>query len=588
MFAKNRFRNNLLFFYSAVFILVAVMILIYLYSREKEYRIRTLNDELKNVTLITENYLKLNKIVELNDYSKIDSLTKLLPHPNLRITIVDISGNVIYDNSVKEWQKMENHLNRPEILKSSKEDFGTAIRKSDTTGEEYYYFSKFFSKYYIRVAVIYDINISNFLKAKLFFLLIIGGFFILMGTILMFVTNKFGESVTRLKDFVINISNDKPFNSEFPRNELGEIGSEILEIYNNLLNAKNELANEKEKLFSHLNALNEGIAFFSKEREIVFTNDHFIHFVNMISGELSFHSSEFLKLKEFRQITDFLELNHEINPKPDTLPQTEFQFGRNGRYFRIQCVVFNDRTFEVIISDITKAEKNRIIKQQMTSNISHELKTPVSSVKGYMETMINDPEMDPKTRKYFLKKALAQAERLNDLINDISVLNKIEEAGSSSPTTKIKVKKIIRDVTNNFRSSIDQKSMEVRCEIGDEVYIQGNKSLILSVFQNLIENSINYAGENSIITIKIYNSDKKFHYFSFSDNGIGIPETHMSRVFERFYRIDSGRSRKSGGTGLGLAIVKNAILLHKGDISVRKRAGGGTEFLFSLPRNLGA
>ena len=584
MFAKNRFRNNLLFFYSAVFLLVAVMILIYLYSREKEYRIGTLNDELKNITLITENYLKLNKIVEYNDYRKIDSLTKLLPHPNLRITIVDISGNVFYDSSVPDWQKMENHLNRPEILKSSKDDFGTVIRKSDTTGEEYYYFSKFFSRYYIRVAVIYDINISNFLKAKLLFLLIIGGFFILMGTILMIVTNKFGESITRLKDFVINISNDKPFNSEFPRNELGEIGSEILEIYNNLLNAKNELANEKEKLFSHLNALNEGIAFFSKDREIVFTNDHFSHYVNMISGELSFHSSEFLKLPEFRQIIEFLELNHEINPKPDTLPQTEFQFGRNGKYFRIQCVVFNDRTFEVIISDITKAEKNRIIKQQMTSNISHELKTPVSSFKGYMETMFNDPEMDPKTRKYFLKKALAQAERLNDLINDISVLNKIEEAGSSFLTTKIKVKKIIRDVTNNFKSAIDQKSMEVRCEIDDEVYIQGNKSLILSVFQNLIENSITYAGENTTITIKIYNSDKKFHYFSFSDNGIGIPETHMPRVFERFYRIDSGRSRKSGGTGLGLAIVKNAILLHKGEISVRKRAGGGTEFLFSLPR----
>jgi len=584
MFAKNRFRNNLLFFYSAVFLLVAVMFLIYLYSREKEYRIGTLNDELKNITLITENYLKLNKIVEYNDYRKIDSLTKLLPHPNLRITIVDISGNVLYDSSVPDWQKMENHLNRPEILKSSKDDFGTVIRKSDTTGEEYYYFSKFFSRYYIRVAVIYDINISNFLKAKLLFLLIIGGFFILMGTILMIVTNKFGESITRLKDFVINISNDKPFNSEFPRNELGEIGSEILEIYNNLLNAKNELANEKEKLFSHLNALNEGIAFFSKDREIVFTNDHFSHYVNMISGELSFHSSEFLKLPEFRQIIEFLELNHEINPKPDTLPQTEFQFGRNGKYFKIQCVVFNDRTFEVIISDITKAEKNRIIKQQMTSNISHELKTPVSSVKGYMETMFNDPEMDPKTRKYFLKKALAQAERLNDLINDISVLNKIEEAGSSFLTTKIKVKKIIRDVTNNFKSAIDQKSMEVRCEIDDEVYIQGNKSLILSVFQNLIENSITYAGENTIITIKIYNSDKKFHYFSFSDNGIGIPETHMSRVFERFYRVDSGRSRKSGGTGLGLAIVKNAILLHKGEISVRKRAGGGTEFLFSLPR----
>lgn len=579
--AARKFRNKLFTYYSAVFILFTVILSIYLYHNEKDLRTQALNDELLNITKTVDNFIDLKRIQETGRYRLIDSLVEILPQSELRITVIGNNGNVLYDSSVEAWNEMTNHRDRPEVLESTFSEYGTSIRESVTTGTPYYYYSKFYGDHYIRAAVVYNINVIRSLVADTVFVPMIVFSFIFFWIILLIITNKFAESVTMLRDFAVRVSRNEPFdrNTAFPKNELGVISKEIISLYGNLQKTKDDLAIEKDRLFAHLNVLNEGVAFFTSDRKKILSNSHFIRFVNQISGEMTLSADNFFMIAEFEPVLRFIEKNQtsaDVN-------RMEYQVTAHGMHINVQCVIFHDSSFEVILNDITDIESNRIVKQQMTSNIAHELKTPVASIRGYAETLLTT-DVPPGKQEYFLQRIMAQSNRLTQLINDIALLNMIEEAGSSFKTGKVSISEVLCEVRDNFLYALEKKKMELKCELPGEYNVKGNRALIVSLFQNLLENAINYAGENTTVALKFLSEDDHYFHFSFSDNGVGIPEEHLGRVFERFYRIDSGRSRKTGGTGLGLSIVKNAIFLHKGDISVRNMPSGGAEFIFSLPK----
>jgi signal transduction histidine kinase len=585
MTETRSFRRKLFLYYFSIFLLFTGLMLIFQYHREKDIRISALDARLEDMSQLVDNYIKVNSLYETGNYRLIDSIFNLMPVPDLRITVIAINGSVLYDSSVKNWSSMENHLNRPEVGKSLFSPYGTAVRHSESTGKDYYYFSKYFSKYYVRLAEEYNINIKGFLKREQIFLLFMAVVFAVIWALLAAVTRRMGKSITMLRDFAARMrrgeGNDKSI--IFPRDEIGETGKEIIRIYNNLAANTAELSLQKEKLFRHLHVLNEGVAFFSPDRTVNLSNSHFMVFLNALTGEHSLTPGSFIDHPMFNGIKSFLDSHQGISAGKQENFTTELRLERGGNFFSVRCILFHDDSFEIVITDITRNEQNKAMRQQMTSNIAHELKTPIASVRGYIETLIVNRDLDEEKRTHFLEKALAQSTRLTDLINDIVTLNKLDETGSNFPFEEVDVAAVMTGVRDNLMADIIRKGMKVDVAIEPGTTVNGNRSLIVSVFQNLLENAIIYAGENVTVTVRSIPGEPGFRTFSFADNGIGIPEEHQARIFERFYRIDDGRSRKSGGTGLGLAIVKNAILLHKGEISVRTRPGGGAEFIFSLP-----
>jgi two-component system, OmpR family, phosphate regulon sensor histidine kinase PhoR len=586
---QRSFRKSIFLSFFIIFSIFTFSVLIYQYNRERNYRIRQLEITLDNVTEITHRYIEHRNVVNTGDFTSLDTLKSLIPISNTRITVIDYSGKVLYDSFVPDFDRLENHFARFEVQHALKDGIGSSIRMSTSTNQEFYYYAKDYRKYIVRAAAVYNVEVKNFLKTEQIFLGFVFFLFVLMWILLHFTTARLSEFIVNLKDFALKAGNNEDIevlDSDFKENELGVIRKQIIQIYDNLKKAKDELTIEQEKLYDHLQVLDEGIAIFSPQRNKILVNRHFVQYINMISPVSIITAENVFLISEFRKVVDFLEeqSNNKYPYGNKDLDQLLYNIEKSEKYFQIKCIIFSDESFEIMISDITRPERRRLLKQQLTSNIAHELKTPLASIKGYLETILNNPNIPTEKQHYFMEKAYAQSERLTDLLNDISLLNNIEDAGELFEFKQLQLRPVIRDVVENLRVRMNRKNIICKVEVTPDVAINGNESLLFSVFQNLLENSINYAGENITVTISNYLEDTKYYYFRYSDTGPGIPEEHLPRIFERFYRVDYGRSRETGGTGLGLSIVKNAIMLHKGEISVKNRPEGGLEFLFSLAK----
>ena len=580
------FSQRLFFSVIALFIAFVICFMAFQYRREKDYKVELLNTQLQNYNDQLSDFLFIQDSLEtttLGQYVRSHHLN------DLRVTLITPNGKVIFDNLRKNPEQFSNHLDRQEIKQALQQGSGYAIhRQSESVGGEFFYSARYYPELeiIIRSALPYNVSLIQSLSTDshyIWFAMVIS--IILIGMFYSF-THKLGMSITHLQQFALKADRNEPIDPDiqksFPKNELGEISTYIIQIYHRLHRTKEALYIEREKLITHLQISHEGLGVFTKEKKEILVNLLFKQYINFISDKNLSQMQEIFSVPELAPITRFIAENQGKNSKE--VRRTSMDIEKDGRIFALECIIFQDNSFEISINDVTQETEQARLKKQLTQNIAHELKTPVSSIQGYLETIVNNPELPREKIDAFLMRSYAQSNRLTHLLSDISLLTRMEEAPNMTEKESVNLSMLAQSIINEVSLQLEEKQIEVQNLLPEDLYIKGNPSLLYSIFRNLTDNAIAYGGTGISITIRCFRQGEKFYYFSFADTGVGVSPEHLGRLFERFYRVDKGRSRKLGGTGLGLAIVKNAVLLHGGSIFAKNNPGGGLEFIFTLSK----
>jgi len=560
--------------------LFSVSLIMLFTNRKKELKKEAIETELTVYIELINNYLQTTYPQD-EQLTAIDSLVLFFPK-EIRISIFDDDdSSIIYDNIApnEDWKRI-NSNNNISVIRALLYGSGSFIRQDEYHhGKDYYFYAIHKNNYIIRIGLPY-IPIDLFQKSYLIlFSLSALLFLVVLGLIssLYFGTRR---SLKKLKLFVSSFAKDNksPKYESFQDDELRDIQSMIANVCKQLESKEKNAQAEREKLLGHFNFAEEGISFFTADNKNIYTNVHFIQYLSILLNEATFDVQGIFDNPLFSDINHFL-INKGTNKSYSS------KLYRNGKNFGVHVIIFDDNSYEIIIRQMTGAERDEMDAAAITNNIAHELRTPVTSMRGYLETILEYENMPKEKRKDFLEKAYRQCVRLSEIIQDVVLLSKTTYAPQYFLVENIDLYKLVNEITEDLQEKIEANNSSVEIRISENVTIKGNRTLVTSIFRNLVTNSLKYAGIGTTIVINNYITDENYFYFSFSDNGRGVEEKHIGQLFDRFYRASDGRTRDSGGSGLGLSIVKDAVQFHQGEIYVKNRPEGGLEFIFTLRRN---
>jgi len=475
-----------------------------------------------------------------------------------RITVISPDGTVLADSRPLDLNAVENHLNRPEIQAAANGSPTAYIRRSDTLGVDFIYYAlkvnRGDSYVFVRASVpVAEINAYLFksLPLLIFILFAVALLcFIFIRSIINRITKPFNSIEQKLRLLSSGEYTHEPIMGSYE--EIDKITREIDEIALVLQKSFNELHDEKNKLDYILNNISDGIFAVDEDKNITLINNSALNIFNVTPDILG---------------KNIIYLSNE-----NLLDNNIFEIILNGKIYLATVKRLPDTKLTMaVLSDVTENRENSKRREEFFANASHELKTPLTAIKGFNElTAINNK--DENIKKY-IDSITRETDRMLSLIGDMLKLSELENAQNINPVS-VSLAKIVNEVREVLSTAINEKS--ILFEVVGDAVINAEQEHIYELVKNLIENSVRYNNQNGKVSVMV-ESDKKSVRLIVSDNGIGISPEDQTRIFERFYRVEKSRSQRSGGTGLGLAIVKHICTLYGWKLSLKSKLGVGTE-----------
>jgi two-component system phosphate regulon sensor histidine kinase PhoR len=519
----------------------------------------------------------------------------LKQYTDSRITFMNADGKVLGDSDV-DAREMDNHFNREEIAEARETGkISYSQRFSDTVKQ-----NMLNAAFPVTVEgeVVGYLRLGRSLKEIESSIYELWSYF-LIGLVILFViaaliSYHLAKGLTKPLENIMTVArqirnmNYRARVKIKSKDEIGKLGEAINNMASSLEIQMNRILENENRLESVLGNMVSGVIMIDRDQKIALVNRSAENILGLSSNEILGK-----RFDNGKQNLELIEIIQECIDKRMSIRDEMVFYYPTERVLEINLVPLLARHewigVVIVLHDISDIRRLERMRSEFVANVSHELKTPVASVKGFAETLLSGAMDDKETAKSFLQIIYDESERLNRLINDILELSKIESKRASLDYSPIDMAHFIKTSIRMLKAEAAKKDIEVELKISEGIYIEADEDRLRQIFINLISNGINYTPEGGRVKIKVeplLHSDGDEYEtvrITIADTGIGIPKKDLPRIFERFYRVDKARSRSSGGTGLGLSIVKHLVELHKGSISVQSELGMGTRFYIDLP-----